>query len=511
MGTKAIRALVTAGGTREPIDEVRYIGNHSTGAFGIAIGRALLQHYVETTVIAGEYARGLIHANEPFVVHAFDSFHDLDIALACEVVQKPDIIFMTAAVADYSPRAHAGKISSDADELVITLHRNPKLIGRLREQYGIETFLVGFKLLAGATRAELIAAAQEQIEKNRLNLVVANDLTTIREGAHPIVVVTPEGGVFDFTGLKEKVAQDLVKFVLERRNVTWVRSEALSATPPVTTHAESHRAVSSLLDFAQQAHLLPDTNGNVSHRADRGFWITPRHVKKDDVRPDDLIFVRSVFQKSCVEYEGSRKPSIDAPVHAFMYDRLPRIQSLLHFHDAIVITELVTRLSYPCGTVEEAQEIVRVLSDSIASGQYNPDTSFAMRLVHHGYLVGFDAGGSERLAEEWSHARARYREHLHEIGYGEPEEHGLKVTPVFAGASVIGVWAYDAKARYGSCFIVPEYRKQKWGSRVLAELKRRGLRVAVHDDCRVLDYYRAHGWKIFERRGALTILVADGV
>lgn len=506
MYAQLIRALVTTGGTREPIDEVRYIGNHSTGAFGVAIARALLEQYVETTVLAGKHARGLMRGNEPFVIRDFDSFRDLDAVLTDETAKKPNIIFMAAAVADYSPTPQVGKISSDADELTITLQRNQKLIGKLREQCGVETFIVGFKLLSGVSRDELVYAAREQLEKNHLNLVVANDLSEIHGDTHPVIVVTPEGGAITMTGTKNGVARQLVRFVLMRHKTTWIRSCALfSHNPPTVEYRESHEATARLLAFAQDAGLLPTTDGNVSHRADRGFWITPRHVKKNEVRPDDLIFVRSVFENVRVEFEGAHKPSIDSPVHAYLYDST-RIQSLMHFHEAIVLTDFLTQNPYPCGTLEEAKEIFRVLLRAVKSNRLHAHESFAVQLAHHGYLVGLETGGVERVIHEWTQARTLYREHLHEIGYGEPESHGLKLTPIFSGASIIGVWAYQTQERYGSCFIVPEYRKQKLGSRVLAELKRRGVRVAVHDDCRVLDYYRAHGWKMIDRHGKISIL-----
>lgn len=509
MCAQRIRALVTTGGTREPIDEVRYMGNHSTGAFGVAIARALLEQYVETTVLAGKHARSLMRNNEPFVIRDFDSFRNLEVVLTDEVAKKPDIIFMTAAVADYSPTPSAGKISSDADELTITLRRNPKLIAQLRERCGVETFIVGFKLLSHVSRDELVNTARAQLEKNHLNLVVANDLSEIHDGVHPVIVVTPEGGVITMTGTKEAVARQLVSFVLMRHKTTWIRSCALfSRHPPTVEYRESHEATARLLAFAQDAGLLPTTDGNVSHRADRGFWITPRHVKKNEVRPDDLIFVRSVFENVCVEFEGAHKPSIDSPVHAFLYDCLTGIQSFMHFHEAIVLTDFLTQNPYPCGTIEEAKEIFRVLLDAVKSGRLHTNEPFAVQLIQHGYLIGLETGGVERVVREWSHACRLYREHLHEIGYGEPESHGLKLTPLFSGASIIGVWAHHTQERYGSCFIVPEYRKQKLGSRILAELKRRGLRVAVHDDCRVLDYYRAHGWKILDHRGKISILVA---
>ena len=122
---------------------------------------------------------------------------------------KPDLIFMAAAVSDFSPIRQEGKISSDQDELVVRMRRNPKILASLRKICGVETFLVGFKLPSGASREKMIAAARKQLKDCRLNLVVANDLSNLEPGRHAATFVTPEGGAIDAAGTKDEVAERL--------------------------------------------------------------------------------------------------------------------------------------------------------------------------------------------------------------------------------------------------------------------------------------------------------------
>ncbi len=212
-----MRALITAGGTAEPIDAVRVITNLSTGRFGAALANALHRRGVDVTLLASH----ALMAHPAWVApgirrEAFGSFTDLATLLHTHAARSPDLLFMAAAVSDYSPVPHPGKLSSDAEELVIRLRRNPKLLPGLRERCGPETFLVGFKLLAGASRSNLVTAARHQIEAGRLDLTVANDMDTLRGGLHPVTLVEPGRPVVDHWGPKDHSAAYVADRALAR-------------------------------------------------------------------------------------------------------------------------------------------------------------------------------------------------------------------------------------------------------------------------------------------------------
>ncbi len=213
----ALRALVTAGGTREPIDDVRVITNLSRGRFGAAIARALVAHGVETTVLGSREALELV-ASEPAITPVpFSSYSDIADGLQRLTADPPDLLFMAAAVSDYVPVPQAGKIRSDADELVIRLTKTAKLLPTLRDRCGPQTFLVGFKLLSNVSHEVLVETAQRQVSGAKLNLSVANDLKDFTESNHPVTLVTPTGDAIRLDDARDAVAEHLVAFALEAR------------------------------------------------------------------------------------------------------------------------------------------------------------------------------------------------------------------------------------------------------------------------------------------------------
>ena len=101
-----------------------------------------------------------------------------------------DVAFLAMAASDYAPDPELGKLDSTADELVIRCRRLPKLIATARD-LAPSLYLVGFKLLAGASTADLVRQATAATIANRADLTVGNDLDTVRAGRHAIHLVRP--------------------------------------------------------------------------------------------------------------------------------------------------------------------------------------------------------------------------------------------------------------------------------------------------------------------------------
>lgn len=208
---RTIRAVVTAGGTADPVDDVRVITNRSSGLLGWELSLALAESGAEVRLLAGPAlrARGLLpHPRVELV--PFESFADLRGRLEEATAQAPDLVVMAAAVADYSPVGATGKLSSDQDELHLVLKRNPKLLSLLRERCGSRTVLCGFKLLAGAPPAELIAVAQRQLQAAQLDFSVANDAAVLGAAHHEAWLIGPAGLLAQLHGTKSAVARQLV-------------------------------------------------------------------------------------------------------------------------------------------------------------------------------------------------------------------------------------------------------------------------------------------------------------
>ena len=180
-----MRVLVTAGGTSEPIDDVRVLTNTSTGRLGACLAEAFARAGHQVTLLHAR-AAALPAAPEVALV-PFGSHADLAQALEAHV-PGCDVVLHAAAVSDYVPERSAGKLSSDQDELVLRLRRAPKLIDRLRD-LAPEALLVGFKLTSGRSEDERLTIARELLRRARLDLVVANEAAHTGPEDHAVLVV----------------------------------------------------------------------------------------------------------------------------------------------------------------------------------------------------------------------------------------------------------------------------------------------------------------------------------
>ncbi|HWA85801.1 MAG TPA: phosphopantothenoylcysteine decarboxylase [Opitutus sp.] len=174
-----MKILVTAGATREPVDAVRFLSNASTGATGAALADAFTAAGHEVVLLSGE---GSVKPARRCDVEVFSSAGDLAERLRRRLGGgEIDAVVMAAAVADYRPAAAvAGKISSDADELVLRLVRNEKILPRLKSVSPRPVFVVGFKLTVDAAEAARREAVASQFAAGGVDAVVHNDLAEIQ-------------------------------------------------------------------------------------------------------------------------------------------------------------------------------------------------------------------------------------------------------------------------------------------------------------------------------------------
>lgn len=161
------RVLITAGGTREAIDPVRYIGNHSSGKMGWALARAAYWAGAEVTVISSVPAPKEI----PAQVVTVTTTADLQAAVQ-QLFPQSDLLFMAAAPADFRP-AHpaANKIKKQPGqaELQLTLVKNPDILASLKPQRH-QQIVIGF----AAETQQLLTNAQAKLQAKDLDLIVAN-------------------------------------------------------------------------------------------------------------------------------------------------------------------------------------------------------------------------------------------------------------------------------------------------------------------------------------------------
>ncbi|WP_166175950.1 bifunctional phosphopantothenoylcysteine decarboxylase/phosphopantothenate--cysteine ligase CoaBC [Rubrobacter tropicus] len=204
-----LRVLVTAGGTHEPLDSVRFIGNRSSGKMGLALAREAMRLGAGVHVVAANVA-----AREPGVgwseVETVEQLRDEVLARSGGV----DALVMAAAVSDFTPASPVGeKIRRSHGVRSIDLKPTPDILEAVREQ-NPGLFVVGF----AATHGDPVADAREKLQKKGADIVVGNDIS--REGLgfgsedNEVHVVTRGGERFVPKTSKTEVAREILKDVL---------------------------------------------------------------------------------------------------------------------------------------------------------------------------------------------------------------------------------------------------------------------------------------------------------
>ncbi len=207
------RIVITAGGTAEPIDDVRAITNASTGRLGLALARGAASRGHQVVLLAGPAARARLDRAIPGVqVVPFTDHTSLAAALDDALSTPVDAVLMAAAVADYAPAKADGKIRSTQDTMTLVLHRTPKLLDTLRDR-APEALLVGFKLLSGVDDAELVRVARAQNQRAQLDATLANDASRLSDAGHPALWVTDDA-VLPLQGSRDEVADRILDQVL---------------------------------------------------------------------------------------------------------------------------------------------------------------------------------------------------------------------------------------------------------------------------------------------------------
>lgn len=189
------RVVVTAGGTREPIDPVRYISNYSSGKQGTAIAQAALDAGAQVTLITSAALPTPIGAE----VIAVESAAEMNDAVL-ERSAGADVLVMAAAVADYRPAQMAAQKmkKEDTDAPTLSLTPTPDILMNVKAMSHRPKVVVGF----AAESDDLLANAQSKLQRKALDLLVANDITASDAGFH---VDTNRVVILDRSGSQESL------------------------------------------------------------------------------------------------------------------------------------------------------------------------------------------------------------------------------------------------------------------------------------------------------------------
>jgi phosphopantothenoylcysteine decarboxylase / phosphopantothenate---cysteine ligase len=212
---EGLRVVVTAGGTREPLDPVRFIGNRSSGKMGAAIAEAARDRGASVTLIAGTMSvtppRGVTTVNAT-TAHAMRE-------AVLRAAPGADILVMAAAVSDFAPaRASQRKIKRSGNNLQIELVPNPDIVAEVGEMPAeVRPFLIGF----AAESDDLEANAVGKLRDKGLDLIVGNvvggPFDAIGSDENKVTVFGAEGPLTDWPMLpKRQVAERLWDLIGDR-------------------------------------------------------------------------------------------------------------------------------------------------------------------------------------------------------------------------------------------------------------------------------------------------------
>ena len=211
-----MKILITAGPTHEPIDPVRFIGNHSSGKMGIAIAEEFFKQGHNVILI-----KGATHLNP-----TSEDIKQVKVETAAEMFGAcsqyfswADVIVYAAAVADYTPKYPSSiKIKKKEDEFSIELIKTKDIAAELAKQKASHQTTVGFAL---ETNNEL-SNAKDKLSKKNFDFIVLNSMQDKGAGfqndTNKITILDSKGNVINFD-LKPKteVAKDIVNYVLKIR------------------------------------------------------------------------------------------------------------------------------------------------------------------------------------------------------------------------------------------------------------------------------------------------------
>ncbi len=235
---RGAHVVVTAGGTREPIDAVRVLANRSSGKQGYAVAAEALAQGARVTLVSTV----ALPTPSGAVLETVETAAEMQAAVEA-LASSADVVVMAAAVADFRPKvAEAGKIKKDSGVPDIVLEPTPDILAALGARKQPGQILVGF----AAETSDLLANAQAKLQRKNLDLIVANDVSAPHVGfqhdTNAVTLIRSDGTttVVPLTD-KRSVARAILQSVAELRS-------GVSSTGPGRNSTEISTEISTPTD-----------------------------------------------------------------------------------------------------------------------------------------------------------------------------------------------------------------------------------------------------------------------
>ena len=218
------RIVISAGGTREPLDPVRFLGNRSSGKQGIALAKAAHAAGADVELVAANIDSGLLTGlPDDITITPVESTLELQYAMQ-SAQTRADAIIMAAAVADYRPAETTdSKMKKSGDEgLTLRLVQNPDILRGLVDERSRQTrlgdqIIVGFAAETGAAETTALDYARAKFQRKGVDLLVFNDVSDDQAFGHDdtmVQIITSDAGDInvgeEFHGSKDHVSQKVI-------------------------------------------------------------------------------------------------------------------------------------------------------------------------------------------------------------------------------------------------------------------------------------------------------------
>jgi len=209
-----LQVVITAGPTREPIDPVRYITNHSSGKMGYALAEAAVEAGARVTLISGPVNLAKPERVERINVGSAQEMYEATMA----EISHCDIFIASAAVADYTPVAVADqKIKKHADAMSIELKPTVDIVASVAAQDN-KPFTVGF----AAETQNVIGYARGKLEKKKLDMIIANDVSVegigFNSDDNAVIVISPNKQTELPRASKQQLARTIIELIAQQRH-----------------------------------------------------------------------------------------------------------------------------------------------------------------------------------------------------------------------------------------------------------------------------------------------------
>ncbi len=203
-----MRFLITAGPTREAIDPVRYLTNHSSGKMGYCLAEAAVHEGHSVLLISGPTSLDIPHGVDFLPVECAQEMYDA----VKNQAPYADAAILSAAVADYRPVSVPDrKIKKTGERMILELERTADILGSMRAEFGFSGILVGF----AAETHDVENYARGKLERKRCDMIVANDVSRsdigFNSSENEVLLVYPDRTEFLEKAPKAQIALQIIE------------------------------------------------------------------------------------------------------------------------------------------------------------------------------------------------------------------------------------------------------------------------------------------------------------